>query len=175
MLILLHNQFILITMCSNGSGGRGTLIDWQVFAYTVWDKMSAGALAVTCRELLAKQTDEGNLSCSGLRRGRLGPLALLLASSVTCHSALALERAEQAGGSGRLDTNKSAGGNVTAAAEPLLHQHRDQCASTVGHRAQPIRKSSRIVERGSLISAWKDMVAPRLGLLLGKKETPHRF
>lgn len=146
VLILLHNQFILITMCSNGSTGSGTLIDWQVFAYTVWDKMSAGALAVTCGELLAKQTDEGNLSCSGLWRGRLGPLALLLAASVTCHGVLALERAEQAGGSGRLDTNKSAGGNVTAAAEPPLHQHCDQCTRTASHRDQPIRKSSWILE-----------------------------
>lgn len=77
-----------------GAEGVEPLIDWQVFAYTVWDKMSAGALAVTCGELLAKQTDEGNLSCSGLWRRRLGPLALLLASSVTCHAALALEGGE---------------------------------------------------------------------------------
>lgn len=92
MLILLHNQFILITMCSNASGGSSTLIDWQVFAYTVRDKMSAGPLAGDLRGLLAKQTDEGNLSCSGLQRGRLGPPALLLASSVTCHGAVAFER-----------------------------------------------------------------------------------
>lgn len=45
LLILAHNQFILIT---SGSTGSGALIDWQVFAYTVRNQMSRTALAVTC-------------------------------------------------------------------------------------------------------------------------------
>lgn len=45
LLILAHNQFILITM---GSAGSASLIDWQVFAYTVYNKMSRPALVVTC-------------------------------------------------------------------------------------------------------------------------------
>lgn len=31
-----------------GSGGGAALIDWQVFAYTVCNKMSRPALVVTC-------------------------------------------------------------------------------------------------------------------------------
>lgn len=72
--------------------GGWLLIDWQVFAYTVWDKMSAGALALTCKRLLAKQTDEGNLSCGGLWRG---PLTLLLAASLTCHATVDLATLEE--------------------------------------------------------------------------------
>lgn len=49
VLILAHNQFILITMGSvEGGKGGGVLIDWQVFAYTVCNKMSRPALVVTC-------------------------------------------------------------------------------------------------------------------------------
>lgn len=42
--MLARNQFILITMAARG----GALIDWQVFAYTVDDKMSRPAAAPTC-------------------------------------------------------------------------------------------------------------------------------
>lgn len=51
--------------------------------------MSARALALTCKKLLAKQTDEGNSSCGGERRGLL---TLLLVASLTCHSMLRLPR-----------------------------------------------------------------------------------
>lgn len=40
-----RNQFILITM---GSAGSSPLIDWQVFAYTVCNKMSRPAEVATC-------------------------------------------------------------------------------------------------------------------------------
>lgn len=48
VLILACNQFILITMGSAGSTGSDALIDWQVFAYTVRNKMSRPALVMTC-------------------------------------------------------------------------------------------------------------------------------
>lgn len=47
--------------------------------------------------LLAKQTDEGNLSC-GLCSAEQGqPHPLLLASSVTCHAAVGMRRGKTRG------------------------------------------------------------------------------
>lgn len=107
-----------------GWGGTWLLIDWQVFAYTVWDKMSAGALALTCKRLLAKQTDEGNLSCGGLWHG---PLTLLLAASLTCHATVDLAMQQEG-----FATNKGACGKCQRGERYCCpHQHHDQWTSNL--------------------------------------------
>lgn len=51
--------------------------------------------------LLAKQTDEGNLSCGLCSAEQEQPHPLLLASSVTCHAAVGMRRGKTRGVDGR--------------------------------------------------------------------------
>lgn len=131
-----------------GGGGEGsrTLIDWQVFAYTVWDKMSAGVSVLTCKGLLAKQTDEGNLSCGGVCGA--ASLVLLLVSSVTCHGARAGLRLAERKGSGRLATNKRALRKMSTYPRAIAVRINGLINGRLALRVQQIKKSNRRMAAG---------------------------
>lgn len=89
--ILAHNQFILITSGSAGERRANWLAG--ICIYSTQQNVTNGLGGDLCG-LLAKQTDEGNLSCSlcSIEQGQ--PRPLLLALSVTCHAAVGTRRGE---------------------------------------------------------------------------------
>lgn len=73
-----------------GRAGSGALIDWQVFAYTVRDKMSRPALVVTCvgcwQNKLMRVIYHAARALLSRGLGGRGLDPLLLATPVTCHA-----------------------------------------------------------------------------------------
>lgn len=107
-LTLAHSRFISITTGQQrewrrrGAGARGQFANWLagICIYSTRQNVTTGLGDDLC-VLLAKQSDEGNLSC-GSRSAQHGrPRPLLLASSVTCHTAVGTDRGMPTGGEER--------------------------------------------------------------------------
>lgn len=88
----------------------GGQIDWQVFAYTVQDKMSARDQVVTRLWQLAKQTDEGNLSCVHLQSGRYESTHIFVnaVSHSSCHGEFGWDKPRRRSHTGYAQTRKPA-------------------------------------------------------------------
>lgn len=84
------------------AGARGQFTNWLagICIYSTRQNVTTGLGDDLC-VLLAKQSDEGNLSCGSRSAEHGRPRPLLLASSVTCHTAVGTDRGMPTGGEER--------------------------------------------------------------------------